>query len=68
MNIILEIEQVQYVKLGSQTNLNLQFFELLVLSTVKPSVALCILQTEAVMLHCFCLFDYDFGMPSTLNE
>ena len=27
-----------------------------------------LLQTEAVMFHCFCLFVYNFGMPSTLNE
>ena len=48
MNIILEIEQIQFVKLSSKTNLNLQFLELFTscdfnltnssepLSTVKP--------------------------------
>ena len=33
LNIILEIEQIQFVKLSSQTNLNLQFFELFVILT-----------------------------------
>ena len=60
----MDLDSVIYYSLGNKPA-NAFFFWLHLTEMLRGIVHL---QTEAVMLHCFCLFAYDFGMPSTLNE